>query len=70
MRAGKITELPNYPSIYEFFPREVMLKTWASFGVAMAMGACSLIGDTLNQKFPDVTAQDLSAFISTYWSQS
>ena len=68
MRAGKITELPNYMSIYDFFPREIMLKTWASFGVAMATGACSLEGDALNQKFPDIKAKDLSTFISTYWT--
>ena len=68
MRAGVITELPNYVSIYDFFPGEIMLKTWASFGVAMASGACSLEGDTLNQKFPDIKAQDLSTFISTYWT--
>ena len=68
MRDGKITELPNYLSIYKFFPKETMLKTWASFGVAMATGACSLMGDTLNQKLPEVKVQDLSTFIATYWT--
>ena len=68
MRAGDITELPNYAPIYEFFPKDIMLKTWASFGVAMATGSCSLIGDTLNREFPDVRVQDLESFITSCWS--
>ena len=68
MRAGNITELPNYAPIYRFFPKDIMLKTWASFGVAMATGSCSLMGDTLNQEFPDIKVQDLESFITACWT--
>ena len=68
MRAGRITELPNYKAIYEFFPKDTMLQTWASFGVSMATGSCSLMGETLNDRFPDVKVQDLEAFIKACWS--
>lgn len=68
MRAGRITELPSYTDIYDFFPKEVMLQTWASFGVSMATGSCSLMGETLNDRFPDVKVQGLEAFIAACWS--
>ena len=67
MRAGQITELPSYHTMYEFFPKDVILRTWANFGVAMATGSCNLTGDTLNEKFPDVKVRNLSEFITTSW---
>ena len=67
MRAGKITELPNYAAIYEFFPKEIMLKTWASFGVSMATGSCSVAGDSLADRFPGFKAKSLSALVAECW---
>lgn len=68
MRAGRITELPSYQAMYDYFPKDLILRAWANFGVAMATGSCDLRGDTLNAKFPDVEMRTLAEFIAASWS--
>lgn len=68
LRAGKITEIPSYLSVYEAFPKEFWLGMMAAFGVAMITGVLDLGEDNLNKKYPDIHPVKVADFITEHWA--
>ena len=67
LRAGKITEIPAYPPLYESFPKELFLNVMAGLGVAIVTGVFDLEYETLNKKYPDVKPVKVVELIDQYW---
>ncbi|KAL8715719.1 MAG: hypothetical protein Q9220_000386 [cf. Caloplaca sp. 1 TL-2023] len=68
LRAGRISEIPAYLSLYKSIPKEFLLDMMAGLGVAMVTGIFHLKGDLLNDKYPDIHSTKTRDFITTHWS--
>ena len=68
MRAGKVTEIPAYQSLYKTFPKEFLIEMMAGFGVAMVTGLFIFHGELFNEKYPEIRTTKMIDFIKTHWS--
>lgn len=67
LRAGKISEIPAYVSLYNIVPKDFFLGMMAALGVAMITGVFSFEGDLVNQKYPDIRLANVRDFIKEHW---
>ncbi|KAL2127849.1 hypothetical protein VTI74DRAFT_10088 [Chaetomium olivicolor] len=55
LRTGQITELPSHPSLYPFFPKQMLQGFFAAFGIMFEQGEFDLQPSySLNDQFPDI----------------
>ncbi|KAL8947779.1 MAG: hypothetical protein Q9222_005977 [Ikaeria aurantiellina] len=68
LRAGRISEIPAYLTLYETIPKDFLLEMMAGLGVAMVTGIFDLNGKLLKDEYPEIVTTKTRDFITTHWA--
>lgn len=70
LKAGQITELPSHPSVYPFFPKEMLQGLFAAFWLMFEQGAFNLKPPwSLNDEFPEIKARSVEELLLQAWKK-
>ncbi|KAJ4306156.1 hypothetical protein N0V88_000952 [Collariella sp. IMI 366227] len=70
LRTGQITELPSHPSLYPFFPKEMLQGFFAAFGIMFEEGVFDLHPlVSLNDAFPDLKPRTVEELVLEAWKE-
>lgn len=65
LETGQITELPTHPAFYGFFPKQMLQRMFAAFGIMFETGVFDFKpSHTLNEEFPDIKPKTVKELIS------
>ncbi len=68
LRTGQITELPSHPSLYPFFPKQMLQGFFAAFGIMAEQGELDLHpAHSLNDEFPDIKPRTVKELVLEAW---
>ena len=68
LRTGQITELPSHPSLYPFFPKQMLQGFFAAFGIMAEQGEADLHpSHSLNDEFPDIKPRTVKELVLEAW---
>jgi hypothetical protein len=71
LRTGQITELPLHPTLYPFFPKEILQGLFAAFGIMFEEGSFDLCpSHSLNDEFPDIKPRTVRELIFEAWKEA
>jgi hypothetical protein len=71
LRTGQITELPCHPSLYPFFPKEMLQGLFAAFGIMFEEGLFDLRpSHSLNDEFPDIKPRTVMELVLEAWKEA
>lgn len=67
LEAGQVTELPGHLASYEFYPKPLLQKVFASFGLYITRGLVDLPEEnSLNQKFPEIKTKSIKEIVDAW----
>ena len=71
LRTGQITELPSHPSLYPFFPKQMLQGFFAAFGIMFEQGEFDFRPvQPLNDAFPDIKPRTIRELVSEAWKKA